>query len=116
MMQPVTYPENKDSGRGNIVIYQAGNTSPEPEVRLEDESLWLSLKQLSDLFGRDKSFLSRHLRNIYERCELDRKTTVAFFATVQKEGGRQIERQYAFRSKKIADTTLVAMTINLIIQ
>ncbi len=84
-MQPVTYPENKDSGRGNIVIYQAGNTSPELEVRLEDESLWLSLNQLSDLFGRDKSLLSRHLRNIYESCELDRKTTVAFFATVKKK-------------------------------
>ncbi len=140
MMQPVTYPENKDSGRGNIVIYQAGNTSPELEVRLEDESLWLSLKQLSDLFGRDKSFLSRHLRNIYESCELDRKTTVAFFATVQKEGERQIERQIKNHSfvdgnkriaaalflwfmekngllythsgaKKIADTTLVAMTL-----
>ena len=96
MMQPVTYPENKDSGRGNIVIYQAGNTSPELEVRLEDESLWLSLNQLSDLFGRDKSLLSRHLRNIYESCELDRKTTVAFFATVQKEGGRQIERQIEY--------------------
>ncbi len=96
MMQPVTYPENKDSGRGNIVIYQAGNTSPELEVRLEDESLWLSLNQLSDLFGRDKSVLSRHLRNIYESCELDRKTTVAFFATVQKEGRRQIERQIEY--------------------
>ncbi|ABL64711.1 RhuM family protein [Chlorobium phaeobacteroides] len=96
MMQPVTYPENKDSGRGNIVFYQAGNTSPKLEARLEDESLWLSLNQLSDLFGRDKSFLSRYLRNIYESCELDRKTTVGFFATVQKEGGRQIKRQIEY--------------------
>ena len=92
------------------------------------------------MFGRDKSFLSRHLRNIYESCELDRKTTVAFFATVQKEGERQIERQIKNHSfvdgnkriaaalflwfmekngllythsgaKKIADTTLVAMTL-----
>jgi len=61
MMQLVTYPENKDSGRGNVVIYQAGNTSPELEVRLEDESFWLSLKQLSDLFGRDKTFFIQTL-------------------------------------------------------
>ena len=90
MMQPVTYPENKDSGRGNIVIYQAGNTSPELEVRLEDESLWLSLRQLSALFGRDKSFLSRHLRNFFKSCKLDCKTTLAFFATVQKDVGHHL--------------------------
>jgi len=57
---------------------------------IHDDPL-LSLNQLSDLFGRDKSFLSKHLRNIYDSCELGRKTTVAFFATVQKKGGHQIE-------------------------
>ncbi|NMW19709.1 MAG: virulence factor [Chlorobiaceae bacterium] len=62
---------------------------------IHDDPL-LSLNQLSDLFGRDKSFLSKHLRNIYDSCELGRKTTVAFFTTVQKKGGRQIERQIEY--------------------
>lgn len=80
-------------GRGEIVIYQEAQGQPGLEVRLAQDSLWLSLNQIAALFERDKSVISRHLRNVYATAELDRAATVAFFATVQNEGGRVVERQ-----------------------
>jgi hypothetical protein len=53
----------------------------------------LRLNQIAALFERDKSVISRHLRNVYATAELDRAATVAFFAAVQDEGGRTVERQ-----------------------
>lgn len=66
------------------------------DVRLKAETLWLNLNQMAGLFERDKSVISRHLRNIYKTGELSRKATVAFFATVQEEGGRQVERRIEY--------------------
>ena len=62
------------------------------EVNLKDETLWLSLDQIAELFQRNKSTISRHIKNIFEEGELNPKTTVAKFATVQKEGDRKVER------------------------
>jgi hypothetical protein len=80
----------------NIEIYQIENGKTEISVRLENDTVWLSLNQLSDLFQRDKSVISRHIRNIYKERELGREGTVANFATVQKEGGREVERNIEF--------------------
>lgn len=82
--------------KGEIVLFRENNGALTLEVRLEEETVWLSLNQLADLFGRDKSVISRHLRNIYKEKELARAATVAFFATVQIEGGRQIARDVEF--------------------
>ncbi len=60
---------------------------------MEAESVWLNLNQLSVLFQRDKSVISRHIRNIYSEGELIREATVANFATVQLENGRSVLRQ-----------------------
>ncbi len=62
------------------------------EVNLQDENIWLSLMDLSQLFDRDKSVISRHISNIYREEELSKKATVAKIATVQNESGRDIER------------------------
>lgn len=94
--KPVKQPSALTSGRGEIVIYQAGDGLPALDVRLEHETLWLSLNQLAALFERDKSVISRHLHNIYRTEELERNSTVAFFATVQDEGGRSVERQIEY--------------------
>jgi len=75
-----------------IEIYQVEPGKTDISVRLENETVWLSLNQLSDLFQRDKSVISRHISNIFKGKELDRKPTVAKFATVQIEGDREIER------------------------
>ena len=62
------------------------------EVQLKEESIWLSLNQIATLFEKDKSVISRHIRNIFESGELERNATVAKFATVQIEGKRKVKR------------------------
>jgi hypothetical protein len=62
------------------------------DVRLKDETVWLTLNQMTDLFERDKSVISRHLHNIFQSGELDRETTVAKTATVQQEGNCEVTR------------------------
>lgn len=78
--------------KGEIVIYQNDESKSQVEVKLLDETLWLSLNQISMLFQRNKSSISRHLNNIYKTGELNLNSTVANFATVQIEGDREVER------------------------
>ncbi len=75
-----------------LIIYEAqdGQTV---SVRLDGDTVWLSLMQMVELFGRDKSVISRHLKNIFAEGELTPEATVAKHATVQSEGGRTVERQ-----------------------
>lgn len=60
---------------------------------MQEETVWLNLIQMSQLFGRDKSVISRHIRNIFQERELLREATVAKFATIQIENGRDVLRQ-----------------------
>jgi hypothetical protein len=78
---------------GEIMFYQSPDGQTSVEVRLEKETLWLSLNETAHLFQRDKSVISRHLKNIYQEGELNEQTTVAKNATVQSEGGRQVKRK-----------------------
>ena len=82
----------KDQPGGEIVLYQRGD-EPAVEVRLEDETVWLTQSQLVDLFGSSKANISEHIRNIYAEGELSREATVRKFRTVQTEGTRQIARE-----------------------
>jgi prophage maintenance system killer protein len=81
---------------GEVVVYEAPDGQVRVEVRLERDTVWLSLTQMAHLFGRDKSVVSRHLRNIFASGELERKATVARNATVQLEGGREVVREIEF--------------------
>ena len=76
-----------------IVLYEAPDGQVRLDVRLERETVWLSLNQMVELFGRDKSVISRHLRNVFLSGELEREATVAINATVQREGDREVVRQ-----------------------
>lgn len=69
--------------KGSIIIYRTKENKTELEVKLEKETVWLNLNQISDLYGRNKSSISRHINNIYSENELSRKSTVANFTTVQ---------------------------------
>jgi len=69
----------------NIIIYQNNEGGVNVEVKLLDDNLWLSLNQIAELFGRDKSVISRHLSNIFKEEELDRDSVVAFFATTAQD-------------------------------
>ena len=77
---------------GEILIYQTDDGLTRINVNMQDETVWLSLEQMAELFQRDKSTISRHIKNIYTEGELVRESTVANFATVQTEGDRQVER------------------------
>jgi prophage maintenance system killer protein len=81
---------------GEIVIYQTPNGETTIDVTLEKGSLWLNLNEISSLFERDKSVISRHLKNIFKEGELDESSTVAKNATVQKEGGRDVAREVEY--------------------
>ncbi len=74
-----------------IVIYEDGRVKLETTVN--KDTIWLSQKQLCELFERDKSVISRHIHNIFKEGELDEESTVAKNATVQKEGARSITRK-----------------------
>jgi hypothetical protein len=82
--------------KGEIIIYRQEDGKAEISVTVRKESLWLNLNQVGELFGRDKSAISRHLRNVFRNGELNREATVAFFATTQGEGGRSVERQVEY--------------------
>jgi hypothetical protein len=64
-----------------ILIYQTEDGETRIDVRMEDETVWLSLNQLAELFQRDKSVISRHIKNIFSEGELIQNLAVAFFAT-----------------------------------
>jgi prophage maintenance system killer protein len=78
---------------GEVALFKPEEGGFELEVKLKKENVWLNLNQISELFGRDKSVISRHIANIFEEGELNKKATVANFATVQNEGGKDVERQ-----------------------
>ena len=81
---------------GDIIFYESGSGDGRIEVKLEDETVWLTLNQIAALFDRDKSVISRHLSNVYRDAELDRTSTVAKNATVQKEGQRGVSRDIEY--------------------
>ena len=76
----------------NMLIYQSEDGKIKIDVRFEKETVWLSLDQMATLFGRDKSTISRHVKNVFEEGELSPEATVANFATVQAEGNREVTR------------------------
>ena len=69
--------KNKNENIGEIVIYKQKDDKVKLEVSLKKETVWLNLNQLSKLFDRDKSVVSRHLRNIFETGELKKNRVVA---------------------------------------
>ncbi len=77
---------------GDVVVYEERGGGVRLEVRLEGETVWLSLSQMAELFGRDKSVIAKHLRGVFATGELSRAATVAKNATVQREGGRAVTR------------------------
>ena len=81
---------------GQIILYKTQGGEAKIEVRLANETVWLSADQMAELFQRNKSTISRHIKNVFESGELEQNRTVAFFATVQNEGQRKVERNIAY--------------------
>lgn len=82
--------------KGQFLLYQTPDGDSLIEVKLQNDTVWLSLDQMAELFQRNKSTISRHIKNVLEDGELQEEATIANFATVQNEGTRKVERVIAF--------------------
>ena len=89
-MKENTLPTTAD--KGEIILYQPNETI-RLEVRMENETVWLSQAQMAELFNTDRTSIVRHIKNIYNSAELEENRTCAIFAHVRVEGNRKITRQ-----------------------
>ena len=78
---------------GEVVVYEAPDGEVRVDVRFDRETVWLTQQQMAELFGRDRSVVTRHIRNAFREGELDPEATSAKFARVQSEGGRKVSRE-----------------------
>lgn len=86
-----------EENKGQILLYHTPDGEARIEVRLQGETVWLNLDQMAELFQRNKSTISRHIRNVFEEGELRKETTVAKFATVVNRGIRgEVEDQIVY--------------------
>ena len=79
-----------------IKIFQSEDGNTEVSVRLEKETVWLNQYQMEELFETDRTSIVKHISNIYRSKELEKKSTSAKIAQVQKEGNREITRDILF--------------------
>jgi hypothetical protein len=83
-----------NDNKSDIIIYNDGEL--ELKVSLDNETVWLNRQQLSELFDRDIKTIGKHLNNIFKEEELEKISTVANFATLQNEGGREVHREIEY--------------------
>lgn len=81
---------------GEILFYTTEDDNINLGVLFSSETVWLNQAQMVDLFQRDRSVISRHIKNIYEEGELEEKATIAKYAIVQDEGNREVEREASY--------------------
>src|SRR5450830_286734 len=103
---------------GEIILYNAPDGTAKLDVQLEHDTAWLNLDQMSTLFERDKSVISRHLRKVFADGELERSSVVAKNATtaedssvVQDEGGRTVRRTVRFYNLDVAPRSRLAALV-----
>lgn len=88
--------KNIEPREGEIILYTTPDGAAKVEVFFQEETLWLNLNRMADLFGTTKQVVSYHLQQIYESEELRREATVKEILTVQQEGERQVSRKLDF--------------------
>ena len=81
--------------KNNIVIYQSDDGKTKIDVKLENETVWLSQQQMAEVFTTSRTNIIEYINNIYEE-ELDRNLTCQNFRQVQKEGNRKVERKVKY--------------------
>lgn len=82
-----------ETPQGEIVVYEAPDGEVRVDVRVERETVWLTQHQMAELFGRERSVVTKHIRNAFQEGELDPRATSAKFAQVRSEGGRAVTRE-----------------------
>lgn len=81
---------------GQTVVFNTKDGKHSVHVQFDEDTAWLSIEQMATLFDRDKSTISRHIKNVYADAELEQNRTVAKFATVQIEGDREVTRDIEY--------------------
>jgi hypothetical protein len=87
---------NDDLPKGEVLVYQTEDGRIKLDVRLEDETVWLTQQLIAELFQTTVPNISMHIRNIYEERELAPEATVKKFLTVRREGDRDVRRELDF--------------------
>jgi hypothetical protein len=85
-----------DEPQSQLILYQTEDGATQIQVVMQGETVWLTQKEMAELFQRDKSVISRHVQNIFKEGELEPAATVAKIATVQQEGSRIISRDVEY--------------------
>lgn len=88
----------EQDNNGNIIIYQSDDGKTHIEVRLENETLWLTQQQMANLYQTSRTNVVEHIKHIYEEGELDEGSTCRKFRQVRNEGKKQVEREMNFYS------------------
>ena len=84
-------PNNNSSGE--VLVYEAADGTVRVDVRVQGDTVWLRQDQMSQLFGRERSVITKHVRNVFREGELETEATCAKFAQVQIEGERTVTRE-----------------------
>ena len=84
------------SDYGEIIIYQSEDGLTNIEVKIEDETVWLTQQQMAELFQSSRTNVVEHIKHIYEEGELDEVSTCRNFRQVRKEGNREVTRELTF--------------------
>ncbi|MDY0017428.1 MAG: virulence RhuM family protein [Candidatus Delongbacteria bacterium] len=87
---------NSNMNKGQFLVYEAENGKLKIDVRLQDETVWLTQKAMAELFQVKPQNITMHLKNVYEECELIESSTCKDFLQVQFEGGREVKRTQKF--------------------
>ncbi|OIO38329.1 MAG: hydroxyacid dehydrogenase [Candidatus Omnitrophica bacterium CG1_02_49_16] len=88
--------DKKEANKSELILYQTEDGKTRLEVRLQDETVWLTQKMMADLFQTTVANINIHIKNIFNEGELDRRATIKDFLIVQKEGARDISRSVEF--------------------
>jgi len=82
--------------KGEFLLYQTDDGQVKIDVRLEDETIWLSQRLMAELFQKDVRTINEHIQNIYKEGELEPESTIRKFRIVQREGSREVSREVDF--------------------
>jgi hypothetical protein len=82
--------------QNKIEIYQTKDSQTIVEVKFDEQTVWLSQKQMAELFDKDSDTIGLHFKNIFKEGELDENSTTEYFSVVQKEGKRNVKRNIKF--------------------
>ena len=93
MSKDLVSDESPNSGKGQFLVYEAEDGRVKIDVRLEDETVWLTQQMMAELFQTTVPNINMHTKNIFEEGELRPEATIKKFLTVRREGKRNVRRE-----------------------